>query len=93
MEKEREGYAGIRPPPDRNDTGADGKRSAGRASRVQRVLVRAGGNNTGNGTGVEKDGAFVFEKPLPGIFSADTFVTTGPQTGTDGFFIAKLKKL
>jgi 16S rRNA (cytosine967-C5)-methyltransferase len=42
---------------------------------------------------VEKDGAFVFEKPLPGIFDADTFVTTGPQTGTDGFFIAKLKRL
>ncbi len=42
---------------------------------------------------VENDGAFAFEKPLPGIFGADTFVTTGPHTGTDGFFIAKLKRL
>jgi 16S rRNA (cytosine967-C5)-methyltransferase len=42
---------------------------------------------------VEKEGAFIFEKPLPGIFGADTFVTTGPHSGTDGFFIAKLKRV
>jgi 16S rRNA (cytosine967-C5)-methyltransferase len=42
---------------------------------------------------VEKDGAFAFEEPLPAIFGGETFVTTGAHMGTDGFFIAKLRRL
>ncbi len=40
-----------------------------------------------------KDAGFVLEKPLPFLFNKDYFLSVPHETGMDGFFIARLRKI